>query len=210
MQREAKHQYENKLARDIKTKPERFFAYVQFKGTTRASVGTLEMANGNIASTDKDRDETLMDYFKSIYRSSQCDGAWNPLVDTIGNDLQMLIVSGEKLRAELKSLSKHKGTGPNEIHPAIVQPLAEFIPGPVTDLFKASLNSGVVPEDWRKTTVVAIYKTGSRQKAENYRPILLPRGESEEALHSQVSRSTDGTRHYQDTQQAKSSLRPVI
>ncbi|VDP43943.1 unnamed protein product, partial [Echinostoma caproni] len=40
--------------------------------------------------------------------------------------------------------------------------------------------------------------------------ILLPRGESEEALHSQASRSTDGTRRYQGTQQAKASLRPVI
>uniref|UniRef100_A0A183AK42 FERM domain-containing protein n=1 Tax=Echinostoma caproni TaxID=27848 RepID=A0A183AK42_9TREM len=38
--------------------------------------------------------------------------------------------------------------------------------------------------------------------------ILLPRGKSEEALHAQASQSTDGTRHYQDTQQAKASLRP--
>ncbi|VDP27318.1 unnamed protein product [Echinostoma caproni] len=40
--------------------------------------------------------------------------------------------------------------------------------------------------------------------------ILLPRGESEEALHSQASWSTDGTRKYKDTQQAKASLSPVI
>ncbi|VDP89160.1 unnamed protein product [Echinostoma caproni] len=132
------------------------------KGTTRESVGTFEMANGNIASTDKDRAEALMDYFKSVYRSSQGDGARNPLVDTIGSELQMLIVNEEEVRTELRSLYKYKVADPDEIHPAYVQPQAEIILGPVTDLFKASLTFGVVPEDWRRATVVAMYKTGPR------------------------------------------------
>ncbi|VDP96069.1 unnamed protein product [Echinostoma caproni] len=131
------------------------------------------MANGNIASTDKDRAEALMDYFKSVYRSSPDDGVRNHMVDTIGNEMRVLIVSKEEVRTELTSLCKHKAAGPDEIHPAIVQPLAEVILGPVTDLFKVSLTAGVVPEDWRKATVVAINKTGSRQKAENYRPVSL-------------------------------------
>ncbi|VDP48587.1 unnamed protein product, partial [Echinostoma caproni] len=59
------------------------------------------MANGNIASTDKDRAETLMDYFKSVYRSSPDDGDRIPLVDTIGNELQVLLVGEKEVRTEL-------------------------------------------------------------------------------------------------------------
>ncbi|VDP25410.1 unnamed protein product [Echinostoma caproni] len=90
-----KYEYEKKLARDIKTNPKRVLAYVQSKGLTCESVGTLGMANGNIASTDSDRAETLMDYFKSVYRSSQGNGVRNPMVDNTGNELQMLILNDE-------------------------------------------------------------------------------------------------------------------
>ncbi|VDP93643.1 unnamed protein product [Echinostoma caproni] len=100
------------------------------------------MAKGNIASTDEDSAETLMDYFKSVYRPFQGNGVRNPLVDTNEHELQMVLLREDKMRTKLRNLSKHEVVSPDEIHPAIVQPLAE-----VTELFKTSLNSGVVPDD---------------------------------------------------------------
>ena len=40
-------------------------------------------------------------------------------------------------------------------------------------LFQSSLESGQVPEDWRKANVAPVYKKGCKVKAENYRPISL-------------------------------------
>ena len=41
-------------------------------------------------------------------------------------------------------------------------------------MFNLSMESGTVPEDWRKANVTPIFKNkGSKSKAENYRPISL-------------------------------------
>ena len=40
-------------------------------------------------------------------------------------------------------------------------------------VFTKSMGSGVVPEDWRKANVTAIYKKGQKSSPSNYRPISL-------------------------------------
>jgi len=41
------------------------------------------------------------------------------------------------------------------------------------DIFQLSLESGTVPDDWRKANVVPVYKKGPKQLAANYRPVSL-------------------------------------
>ena len=38
---------------------------------------------------------------------------------------------------------------------------------------KSSLDSGIVPEDWKLANVTPVFKKGSRNQAENYRPVSL-------------------------------------
>ena len=40
-------------------------------------------------------------------------------------------------------------------------------------LFRLSLQSGLVPQDWREANVAPLHKKGSREKPENYRPVSL-------------------------------------
>ena len=44
---------------------------------------------------------------------------------------------------------------------------------PLNILFSKSLNTGIVPDNWKKGLVVPIHKKGSRKLASNYRPITL-------------------------------------
>ena len=57
--------------------------------------------------------------------------------------------------------------------PRLLRELADELACPVARIFRQSLDSGVVPEDWRDANVTPLYKKGSRQLAENYRPISL-------------------------------------
>ena len=43
----------------------------------------------------------------------------------------------------------------------------------LTDIFKSSLESGQVPEDWRVANVTSLFKKGSREELGNYRPVSL-------------------------------------
>ena len=44
---------------------------------------------------------------------------------------------------------------------------------PLTKLFNLSLESGVLPADWKLAEVVAIFKKGNKQQPSNYRPVSL-------------------------------------
>ena len=173
LQREAKYDFEYDLARNVKQNPKRFYAYVQSNARTRESVGVLDMPDGRSAQNDQDKANTLVRFFKSVYRnptSAQCQEAQS--IRGMPTISEISVREADVLR-ELKSLKKHKSAGPDGIHPAIVQPLAEILAGPVFALFRQSLEQAVLPDDWREATVVALHKSGSKLKADNYRPVSL-------------------------------------
>ena len=47
------------------------------------------------------------------------------------------------------------------------------IPPALTLLYRASINQGAVPSDWKMANIVPIFKKGSKSSPSNYRPISL-------------------------------------
>ncbi len=77
------------------------------------------------------------------------------------------------VRKMLERLKPHKAMGPDEIGPRILKELAPTIAPILTVVFRRSYQTGLIPDDWRRANVVAIYKKGRRCDASNYRPISL-------------------------------------
>ena len=44
---------------------------------------------------------------------------------------------------------------------------------PLATAFNLSLKEGVVPFEWKKANIIPIFKNGSRNKSDNYRPVSL-------------------------------------
>ncbi|VDP33371.1 unnamed protein product [Echinostoma caproni] len=82
-----------------------------------------------------------------------------------------MAVDNQDVLQELTGPNRIKAVGPDGIHPAIVQPLGDVIVGLIFELFKELLRLGTVPNDWNKATLMAIHNSGSRQVAENNRPL---------------------------------------
>ena len=40
-------------------------------------------------------------------------------------------------------------------------------------MFNVSLEEGIVPSDWKDANITPLFKKGSRNKSENYRPVSL-------------------------------------
>ena len=77
------------------------------------------------------------------------------------------------MQYKLNALNVNKSQGPDEVHGKLLLELREEIAPSLVKLFNASIESDVVPQDFRDATVVPIHKKGGRDKAENYRPISL-------------------------------------
>ena len=59
------------------------------------------------------------------------------------------------------------------MQPRVLREVAEQVSEMLTDIFNRSLESGQVPEDWRVVNVTPLFKKGSREELENYKPVSL-------------------------------------
>ena len=56
-----------------------------------------------------------------------------------------------------------------QCHPVFVESYALLI----VRVFNLSLKKGVVPFEWKEANIIPLFKKGSRNKSENYRPVSL-------------------------------------
>ena len=67
-----------------------------------------------------------------------------------------------------------KSSGPDGIVPRLLFEFSEQLAPPLTFIFNKSIESGIVPEDWRQANVAPIFKKGEKYyKPSNYRPVSL-------------------------------------
>ena len=59
------------------------------------------------------------------------------------------------------------------IPPKLLMETVEHISIPLTRVFNLSLKEGVVPVEWKEANIIPLFKKGSRNKSENYRPVSL-------------------------------------
>lgn len=82
-------------------------------------------------------------------------------------------ITEEGVRRRLESLIESKASGPDEIPARFLKTMAPIIARPITQLFQQSLNTGVIPKDWKTAIVRPIFKKGDKSLPLNYRPVSL-------------------------------------
>ena len=70
-------------------------------------------------------------------------------------------------------INVNKSQDPDQIHGKLLYELRSELVKPLTKLCRLSIQTGIVPQDWRDANVASLHKKGSREKTENYRPVSL-------------------------------------
>ena len=73
----------------------------------------------------------------------------------------------------LHKLNPKKAVGPDKVPTRILRDYADEVAPILQTIFQQSLDTGVVPDDWKKANVAAVFKKGNKQVAANYRPVSL-------------------------------------
>jgi len=124
--------------------------------------------------TDTEIAEHFNSYFVSVFTHE--DFSNPPLPEQLGDfrtfcdELQFDEMNVHRAISKLRS---DKSMGPDGLAPKLLLETIDEISFPLYLLFKKSLNDTVIPNDWKQATVTPIFKKGSRNKAENYRPVSL-------------------------------------
>ena len=70
-------------------------------------------------------------------------------------------------------MKDNKSPGVDGIHPKLLLETVEQVNMPLATMFNLSLKEGVVLFVWKDAIITPLFKKGSRNKSENYRPVSL-------------------------------------
>ena len=120
--------------------------------------------------------EYLNGYFSSVFAKE--DISLLPVADVKFQEaksdyLGPLVVTPELVAKKIKAMKDNKSPGVDGIPPKLLMETVEQISIPLARVFNLSLNEGVVPFEWKEANIIPLFKNGSRNKSENYRPVSL-------------------------------------
>ena len=165
-----------KLAKKIKHDTKSFYAYVRSRSSTRVKAGPLVNSDGTTMTSDEQMAEELNRYFASVFTDEDITALPDAEPVFMGSEdeiLRNIEITEEMVAKYLFRLREDKASGADELSPRFLLSIANEIVGPLTMIFRKSLTSGIVPDDWRTANVAPVFKKGKRSLCENYRPISL-------------------------------------
>ena len=148
----------------------RFWKYVKHKKNDNTGISDIK-ENGKLITEDKAKADLLNQQFQSVFIHE------TPMTHTFPLSehpvLPDINITEEGVYKLLNNLHPAKASGPDNISPQILKELAAEISPILCGIFKKSLESGVVPNDWKNANIVPVFKKGQRNDKRNYRPISL-------------------------------------
>ena len=172
----AKINFEERLAQNIKNDNKSFYAYARSKQRTKVRVGPLKDNLGNLVTDAALQADMLNDYFSSVFTKENLNRvpqATEVFKGTQEESLESIFINEDLVKKKLDKLDTNKSQGPDEIHPKLLYELRQELSSTLTKIFNLSIQTGIVPQDWRDANVTPLHKKGSKAKPENYRPVSL-------------------------------------
>ena len=170
--RQTHDQYLNNLFTGDKSN-KKLWGYIKSKRQENCGIGDLEGGDGVLARDPVEKANIIHDQFDSVFS--------NPIPkikhyfdqkSRLPNICKININRSGLLKL-LLNINIHKSDGPDNVPGRLLKLCANELVDVYQILFQVSLDSGVVPPDWKEANVVPLFKKGDKSKPENYRPISL-------------------------------------
>ena len=119
--------------------------------------------------------QVLNEYFSSVFTTEDISSLPVPFIKFEGNKsehLGQLFVTPEMIAQKIKKMRDNKSPGVDGIVPKLLESV-EQISTPLAKLFNLSLEEGIVPSEWKEANITPLFRKGSRNKPDNYRPVSL-------------------------------------
>ena len=176
--RKAQKVLEKNVAKQAMTNPKNFWQFVNNKTRARPNIPDLFVDEGTptgsnvTTSSDKEKANISNQYFASVFTKE--DALYDKVIpDRTECKLNDIDINEDMVKKKLLKLKVLQSKGPDGIHPRVLKELASVICIPLAIIFKTSIRSGTLPDEWKLANVTAIHKNGHRQIAGNYRPVSL-------------------------------------
>ena len=157
---QTKRCFAKEIGNSCKNNPKVLWSHVRNKLNTKSGIAPL-LENMNdkksIKFDDNEKANILQKQFSSIFTQEPEEEipSLNKRTDICVLNINVTEVM---VRNEIRGLNINKSCGPDEIHPRLLQELVDIISEPIIFLMNKSMETGVIPLDWKKANVSPIYK----------------------------------------------------
>ena len=159
----------NIISPDSSSNPKRFYGFIKSKKIENHFVAHLKAKTGITHSDSATKANILNDQFSSVFNKGEDPSTIPDMGPSPHPTVDNITVTENGVHKLLAGLEPHKASGPDQLPARLASELAPIY----TLLFQASLDQGIIPDEWKSANVVPIYKKGDRSKPENYRPVSL-------------------------------------
>ena len=172
--RNAKTDFEKKLANEGKRNPRSFCNYINSNKSSHEKIGSLKVGE-SIIDNDHSIAVELNKFFTSVFTRENINNFDNlrMLDEDVPVVISEILFTFSKVSTVIKKMKKYSACGPVGFLPRLLMECESELCTPLCILFNKSFITGEIPSDWKCANVVLIFKKGSKFKASNYRPISL-------------------------------------
>ena len=173
MQRQAFSSYTASLfdPEDVKHSKTKFWQFVKLKRKDSCGIAPMRK-DGILISDSLGKANVLNKHYSSVFtpiKEEDIPSSPQPGLSKMPH----ISVDPEGVKKLLSSLNPNKAAGPDRISSRVLKELADELYRPLAALFQNSLNSGLVPKQWKSALVTPIYKKGDKHNPASYRPVSL-------------------------------------
>ena len=169
--RSAQAKYDQQLIEKLQTNPKALYGYMRNKLGLKPRIGQLVKSDGSLTDSDGETAEVLNNFFQSVF-TNECSCTTEIFSNSI-SQLSDITFTESEVFVSLSSLKPNKASGPDNLHSQVLKNCAESLTKPLFLLFSQSMNTGMLPSDWRRAHITPIFKKGSKVDPTNNRPVSL-------------------------------------
>ena len=158
--RSSKRKFEQSIANNGNKRP--FNSYIKSKTSSRVNIGPLKV-NGDLITDNSEMATALNTAFSSVFTAEDSTNIPNCPDPPVGFAIYGTYFDTETVKKKILKLKYSNSSGPDKISSRFLIDHVDSLSLPLSLIFTKSMQSGVVPQDWRDANVTPIFKKGSSQ-----------------------------------------------
>ena len=168
---------EKEALHKIKTNPRVFYSYAKRFSKLNTGIGPFYDKNDELVNDDFKLAEILRNQYENVFsipieEMKVDENLFEENYDDLTSIPNVHFVKEDILDA-IDHLSNYAAAGPDGFPAVLLKICKVELAEPLEMIFRESLDSGFIPDIWKKAFIFPIHKGGERTEPANYRPVSL-------------------------------------
>ena len=162
---------ESKAVEAIRENPKYFYSYAKKRQKLKSEIGPLMNSKGIPTNKPQEMAELLSEQFLKAFSSPMSlplDLSTTPQPNI--NDLHF---TPAMIIEAINEVRNNSAPGPDRFPAILLKNCRDELAYPLYLIWRASLDTGIIPKISKSSIITPIFKSGDKQKPSNYRPVAL-------------------------------------